>query len=95
MAPATPFETLNPDTGPKEPERQIQSIEQQELPVDEIQATLIEEYISDTTQTINFSSWKKWTHSVASWVMLFSSFAVIIAGMTSRNEDGWGLALIA
>jgi hypothetical protein len=95
MATATPFETLSLDTGPKEPERQIQPIGQQELPVEEIQAALIEEYISDTTQTMNPSSWKKWTHYVVSWVMLFSSFAVIIAGMTSRNEDGWGLAFMA
>jgi hypothetical protein len=95
MATATPFETLSPDTGPEESEHQIQVTDQQELPVDEIQAALIEEYISDTTQTINFSSWKKWTHYVVSWVMLFSSFSVIIAGMTSRNEDGWGLAFMA
>jgi len=88
------LETPSPDTGPGEPETQIRTSEQVELPMDEIQTALTEDQINNSSQIRTSLIWQKWIYYLISWAMLFSSFAVIIAGMTSRHEDGWGLAFI-
>jgi hypothetical protein len=93
MATAMPPETLNPDTSHIET-LVVQGTEEAELRMDESQATLTEEQIGNISQPRTSSIWKKSVHYVDYWAMLFSGFAVIISGMTSRHENGWGLAFI-
>jgi hypothetical protein len=62
--------------------------------VDQVQAALTEDQMDDSVQNRTPADWHKWIHYVVAWLILFSGFAVIIAGMTSTHENGWGLAFI-
>jgi hypothetical protein len=94
MVTALPLESLNPSTGSGETELEVQTTEHAELPMDLIQPTFTEDQMDDLIQNRPPSIWQKWIYYVVSWIMLFSGFAVIIAGMTSRHDNGWGLAFI-
>jgi len=87
MSTAIPPDSFSPNIGPRGTESQVQTTAQMEVPMDE-------DEINDISQMRTSSIWQKWIYYVVSWVMLFSSFAVIIAEMTSRHENGWGLAFI-
>jgi hypothetical protein len=95
MATVMPLENLNVRTGTVITELDIDDPESAALPMDHIQAALTEDQMRDSIGNRELSTCRKWIHYIVSWVMLFSGFAVIIAGMTSTHENGWGLAFIA
>jgi len=78
-------EGLNPSTGPG----------RTEMDIEDNRPTASEDQMDSFIQNRTPAVWQKWIHYIISWMMLFSGFAVIIAGMTSRHEGGWGLAFIA
>jgi len=88
-------EGLNPSTGPGRTEMDIEDNRPTASEEDQVQATLTEDQMDSFIQNRTPAVWQKWIHYIISWMMLFSGFAVIIAGMTSRHEGGWGLAFIA
>lgn len=90
MTTAIPLENLNASTRPGGAELEIDEMELASLAIDQMPEEQMDDLIPNRTSAI----WQKWIHHVVSWVMLFSSFAVIIAGMTSRQENGWGFAFI-
>jgi hypothetical protein len=94
MSTPSPPEARSPDTGPMEPEPQVQTSETEESPMEQIQETLTEGQIDNVRRIQTMSTCPKWIYYSVSWVMLFTSFAVIIAGIISRQEDGWGSAFI-
>lgn len=85
---------LNLSTGSGRTELEIEDNRPAASSVDQVQATLTENQMDDLVQNRTSAVWHKWIHYVIAWLMLFSGFAVIIAGMTSTHENGWGLAFI-
>lgn len=87
-------ETANPSEGLVRAGFEVENSEAAAVPIYQIQTMEVEDHIEDAGEVGSKATWQNWIYYVVIWLMLFLGFAVIISGMTSRQENGWGAAFI-
>jgi hypothetical protein len=94
MSIAMPPEDCNPSAAPAGTELRLDNRDSAASSSDQFQQMDIEDQMEEAGQNRSISTWQNWIYYVVIWLMLFSGFAVIISGMTSRQENGWGSSFI-